>query len=198
MQTIKLFSQYNLDALLIKARKEIHDQIRQWPDQYFDSGQIQSHINTLKASLQLRLPNIDFRNGRQVLVQRVYPLSVFQPGRKNNSKLRVDVLTFHYPAEGQLYLLGCCPPLEVPDPVGDWYVDPLTKQLTIEYVEYEKHPKKTVAAHQLYTAELQLCYESLKNEFAMFDKELDNMIEAAVTERKMEQAEMKRMISFLK
>lgn len=198
MQKIKLFSQYNIDALLIKARKEVYDQLRQWPDHYFDSEEVQSHITTLKSSLQLRLPNIDFRNGHQVLVERVYPVSVFQPGRKNNSKLRVDVLTFHYPADGQLYLLGCCPPAEVPEPVGEWYVDPVTQQLTIEYVEYEKHPKKTVAAHQSYIAELQLCYESLKNEFALFDNELDNMIATAVAERKREHDEMKRMLSFLK
>lgn len=194
MQKIKLFSQYDLDAIFLKTRREIFDQLRQWPERYFDSEQIQSHIEALKKPLQLNLPDIDFKKGNQVLAERIYPASVFQPGNKSNSKFRVTVLIFQYPAEGQLYLLGCCPPLDVPDPIGEWYVDPVHQHITIEYLEYEKHPKKAMAAHQNYTTSLQLCYESLKNELASFNDDLDNMIEAAITERKRENDGMKGML----
>ncbi|MCF0063267.1 hypothetical protein MUK70_10180 [Dyadobacter chenwenxiniae] len=198
MQKIKLFSQYNLDALFLKTQKEIDDQISQWPDHYFYSGQIQLHVETLRTSLRVDLPEIDFKNGRQVMLERILPASVFQPGLRNNANVRVDVLIFEYQAIGHIYLLGCCPPLTVPEPPGDWYADPVHQQIIIEYAEYEKHPRKTLIAHQYYTASLQLCYESLKDEFAVFYKKLNDAIDAAITERKSEIDDMKRMLDFLK
>lgn len=198
MQKIRLFSQYNLEALLLKATKEINDKVAQWADHYFDTEQLPMHIDALKQSQHLDLPPVDFLNGRQVMIDRIYPASVYQPGLKNNSKVRVSVLTFQYPFAGQMYLLGCCPATDVPEAAGEWYFDSLNKQIIVEYVEYEKYPRKTINAHQSYIASVQASYKSLQDEFVMFNNELDRVIESAVKERIRENDEFKRMLSSLK
>ncbi|MCF2488600.1 hypothetical protein [Dyadobacter sp. CY347] len=198
MKNIQLFSQYDLDALFLKKTNEVNDLIEEWPDAYFAAEQIDTHISALKSNQQLVLPELDFLNGRHDLCERIYPVSVYQPGRNNKSKVRVSVLIVHYAFAGQTYLLGCRPPVEVPEPIGEWQADSLSHQISVEYMEYEKYPKKTLAAHQEYAAGLQRCYESLQSEFTTFNNRLDTIIETAISKKRSEMDDMHRLIALLR
>jgi hypothetical protein len=198
MQAIKLFSQYDPEALFLKVRKDVADHVGQWPEEYLSSEQIGFHVGALQERDRLSLPDIDFANGREVLVERIYPLSVYQPGLKPDVKVRVNVLIYKYPFKGRMYLLGCRPPVAVPKPVGQWFADSINQEISIEYPEYEKYPKKTIVAHQRYAVTLQPCYESLKQEIAKFNVALDGMIQDAVNQRQKDVEDLKQMLSRLK
>lgn len=197
MQKIKLFSQYNTGALFLKANKELEDQVSQWPVEYLTSEQIGRHRESLKNRHRISLPDIHFANGRQILMERIFPLSVYQPGMKPNVKVRVNVLYYEYPFNGALYLLGCRPSAVVPEPPGEWFADVENQKISIEYIDYEKNPRKTMVAHQKYAASLQQCYEALQQEMMDFNESLDQMIENAVTQRLIQVNEMKRIMSLL-
>ena len=197
MQKLKLFSQFTVGALFMKASKEIEDQVEQWPKEYLCDDQMGFHCESLRTRLRLDLPELDFANGTESLEERVFPLSVFQPGRKSNVNLRVNVLRYHYPFEGAMYLLGCRPAMLVPEPAGDWFADSARGEIWVEYTEYEKYPKNTIAAHHKYAAGLQQCYEMLKHEIEDFNKSLDGTIEAATGRRLNEISEIRRIVALL-
>ena len=197
MQKLKLFSQFTVGALFMKASKEIEDQVEQWPKEYLCEDQMGFHCESLRTRLRLDLPELDFANGTESLEERVFPLSVFQPGRKSNVNLRVNVLRYHYPFEGAMYLLGCRPAMLVPEPAGDWFADSARGQIWVEYTEYEKYPKNTITAHHKYAAGLQQCYEMLKHEIEDFNKSLDGTIEAATGRRLNEISEIRRIVALL-
>ncbi|KQS30954.1 hypothetical protein [Dyadobacter sp. Leaf189] len=197
MQKIRLFSQYDPDALILKTRKEVQDQVGQWPEEYLSSEKLGEHVDALKQRHEMFLPDIDFANGRAVMIERIYPLSVYQPGSKPDVKVRVNVLIYKYPFKAQTYLLGCRPPVPVPDCEGEWYADQINQEIYLEYPQYDKRPKKTIIAHNNYIAQLQPCYVALQDEARRFNAGLDSMIEEAVLQRRNDIDHMKRLLSML-
>lgn len=198
MKTIHLFDQYDLDSLFLKKTNEVNDLISEWPDAYFAPEQIEMHISGLKNDQELKLPQLDFLNGRQELCERIYPVSVYQPGRNNKAKVKVSVLIIHYAFNGQTYLLGCRPPIDVPAPIGEWQADTVSQHISVEYMDYEKYPKKTLAAHQEYAVGLQRCYESLQTAFAEFNNRLDDIIKTAISQKSGEMDDMHRLLALLR
>ncbi|WP_439555585.1 hypothetical protein [Dyadobacter sp.] len=197
MQKIGLFSQYDPDALILNTRKEVQDQVGQWPEEYLSSEKLGEHVDALKQRHEMFLPDIDFANGRAVMTERIYPLSVYQPGSKPDVKVRVNVLIYKYPFKAQTYLLGCRPRVPVPDCEGEWYADQINQEIYLEYPQYDKRPKKTIIAHHNYIAQLQPCYVALQEEARRFNAELNSMIEEAVQQRRSDIDHRKRLLSML-
>ena len=193
MQKIRLFSQYDAAALFLKTKKELEDQVGQWPEQYFDSMEIGQHISSLKDTFRLDVPDIDFLNGRQVIVDRILPLAEYQPGMRRGVNVRVSVLVYKYPLKGTAYLLGCRPSVPMQEPVGDWYTDPVNHEIYVEYSQYAKHPKKVINAHQACVTSLQQAHRALKYEFQEFNDTLDDMIANLVGKRKEDADHLRQM-----
>ncbi|KAA0992423.1 hypothetical protein [Dyadobacter aurulentus] len=193
MQKIRLFSQYDAAALFLKTKKELEDQVGQWPEEYFRSMEIGQHISSLKDTFRLSVPDIDFLNGRQVIVDRILPLSDYQPGMRRGINVRVSVLMYKYPLTGTTYLLGCRPSVPIQELVGEWYTDPVNQEIYVEYSQYDKHPKKVVNAHQACISSLQQAHRALKDEFQDFNDMLDEMIANLLQKRKEEAEHLRQM-----
>jgi hypothetical protein len=198
MQKIKLFSQYDSETLFGKICRDIRDQIRQWPETNFLAAEIDTHKEAIRNRFGVKLPKVDFANGREIEMEKVFPRSMFQPGAKPDQNVRINVLVYKYTFEGEAYLLGCRPAAEVPEPSGEWLMDPAYRSLTLEYTAYAKSPRKVLTSHREYIPKLISAYQALRLEFEQFENELNNVIDAAMQERQEEIEAFNKILSLFK
>lgn len=198
MQRIKLFAKYDSEALFSKISREIHDHIRQWPAAYFSSDQAEQHRAEVKNRFRPRRPEISLTSGTEMMMEKIYPRSQFQPGAKPDRHVRINVLVYKFDFKGEVYLLGCRPAVQVPEPPGEWFVDQANKIITLEYIGYEKSPRKTLALHREYLPKLMSSYETLLSEFDQFDQELDSIINRAMDDRKKDIETMNKLLSTMR
>ncbi|MCE7063327.1 hypothetical protein [Dyadobacter sp. CY343] len=193
MQKIQLFSQYDAAALFLKTTNELEDQVSVWPEDFLRDEELEQHISSLKETIRLQLPEIDFSSGRQIVVDRILPLSEFQPGMRRGVNVRVSVLVYKYLLRESGYLLGCRPPISIPEPVGQWYTDQSNQELYVEYEQYARQPKKAITMHQQYVPFLQQAHQALKGEFEEFNNSLESIIRGIVGKRKVDADQIRRM-----
>ena len=198
MQKLKLFSKYDSETLFDKIRREITDHIRQWPETNFRADQLATHQEAVSKQFQLQLPQIDFANGREMEVEKIYPRSLVQPGAKPDQQVRLNVLVYQYSYEGDTYLLGCKPATFVPETSGEWFVDPTFRSLTLEYTGYAKNPRKILTSHREYIPALINCYQVLRTEFENFKNELNGIISQAMKERQSELEAFNKILSMMR
>ncbi|CAG5067821.1 hypothetical protein DYBT9623_00548 [Dyadobacter sp. CECT 9623] len=193
MQKIHLFSQYDAAALFLKTTNELEDQVGLWPEEFLEDGELEKHISSLKESFTLRLPEIDFNSGRQLIIDRILPLSEFQPGMRKGVNVRVSVLMYKYALKESGYLFGCRPSIPLPEPAGEWFTNQINQELCVEYEQYARQPKKAIAAHQQNVPFLQQAHQALKGEFEQFNDSLEGIIRGIVGKRKEDADHIRRI-----
>lgn len=198
MQQLKLFSKYDSETLFNKIRRDIIDHIRQWPETHFRADQLTTHEDAVSKQFHLQLPQIDFGNGREMEVEKIYPRSLVQPGAKPDQQVRLNVLVYQYSYEGDTYLLGCKPAVAVPEPAGEWFVDPTYRSLTLEYTGYAKSPRKILTSHREYIPGLINCYQALRAEFENFKSELSGIVSQAMKERQNELEAFNKILTMMR
>lgn len=196
MQTINLFSEYDSATLFDKIRREAAREINQWPEAYFAADQADRHLKAVRDRLRPRLPEIDLRNGRELMKEKVYALSALRPGAKPGVQVRVNVLVYEYPFKGELYLLGCHPPQLQPELAGGaCFADRANQVVVIEYTGFDKSPRQIITLHREYLAAVIACYEALKSEFEAFEQTFPAFLLTAAEKRRNEIDAVSRLLS---
>lgn len=197
MKKIDLFTQYEPETLFLKAKKDICVRVEQWPQSYLDVSQIDSHILALKKDVLLTVPDVDFLDGQEIVTEKIFSLSEIQPGAKPDAKVRLNVLLFKYKVKGQMFLLGCRPAVNIPEPVGEWIADSINNDLYIQYKWYERSPKRVINAHRNYIAKLLPCYENLKIAFEKLAFDIDKFVDESVIAKKGKADHRSQLLSLL-
>ncbi|MCE6989728.1 hypothetical protein [Dyadobacter sp. CY323] len=195
MQKISLLSGYDSATLFDKIRRKSAGEINQWPEAYFAADQISGRLNDIFDHHRPRLPEIDWDGGKESINEKICLLSSFQPGAKPGANVRVNVLTYEYPFQGEIYLLGCHPAQLVPESPGECFVDPVRQVIAIEYTGFNKSPRQVLTMHRSYLSTLIASYLELKNEFDAFNSELPGFLHKIVEKRKQSIEDMSRILS---
>lgn len=184
MKKINLFNQFNVETLFTKAKKQIQDQVAQWPVSYFEPSEMERNKQALKNAVFVDLPEIDFAKGEEVITEKIYPLAEMQPGIKTESKVKVQVLQFKFSVDGHLLLLGCQPAGHTAEPPGEWYADTENGEICLEYKWYSRSPRKTFTAHKQYIEDVIRSYDELKSEFGKLGNDIEAYIHDIAAKRK--------------
>jgi hypothetical protein len=194
MRKVKLFSLYDTNSLFYKIGMEIKEEISKWPHAHFADDQIESHIQLLKTSKELRTPEILFNKSESKTSSKIFPNSVLRPGSSSDMKIKVNVIEYHIPFEGDINLLACKVSSGKSIKSQEWTADPKTGKLIIEYAVYGKTSKTIVNEHNSYITDLMQHQNELKSEFSEFNSGLENRIRQVAEKRK---TEIKDQISLL-
>jgi hypothetical protein len=194
MRKVKLFSLYDTNSLFYKIGMEIKEEISKWPHAHFADDQIESHIQLLKTSKELRTPEILFNKSESKTSSKIFPNSVLRPGSSSDMKIKVNVIEYHIPFEGDINLLACKVSSGKSIKSQEWTVDQKTGKLIIEYAVYGKTSKTIINEHNSYITDLMQHQNELKSEFSEFNSGLENRIREVAEKRK---AEIKDQISLL-
>ncbi|KAA6436842.1 hypothetical protein FEM33_19140 [Dyadobacter flavalbus] len=197
MRKVKLFSLYDTNSLFYKIGMEINQEINKWPQEYFADDQIEGHVKNLKTGKELSIPEIHFARSESRTSSKIFPNSVLRPGSGSEMKIKVNVIEYRIPFEGDVNLLACRVSSNNSIKSEEWTVDPKIGELTIEYPVYGKTSKVLIHEHKNYVTDLMQQQSDLKAELLEFNSGLENMIRQVVEKRKNEIRSQNSLLSSL-
>lgn len=197
MRKVKLFSLYDTNALFYKIGIEIQEEISKWPHSYFAGDQLNDHMEKLKMAKELKWPEIHFARSKSTTSSRIFPVSVLRPGSGSDMKIKVNVIEYRIPFDGDINLLACKSSSNKSIKSEEWIVDPKANELLIEYAIYGKTSKNIIQEHNSYITELAAHQDELRSEFLEFNQRMENIIRPIVEKRKSEIEHQASLLSSL-
>ncbi|GGB85264.1 hypothetical protein [Dyadobacter sediminis] len=197
MRKVKLFSLYDTNSLFYKIGMEINQEINKWPQEYFAEDQIEGCVKNLRTEKALSIPEIHFEKSESKTSSKIFSNAVLRPGSASDMKIKVNVIEYRIPFEGDANLLACTVSSNQGFKSEEWTVDTKTGELAIEYAVYGKTSKTIIHEHKNYVTDLMQQQNDLKAELLKFNAGLENMIRQVVEKRKAEIKSQNSLLSSL-
>jgi hypothetical protein len=112
--------------------------------------------------------------------------------------VRLNVLVYEYPFDGEIYLLGCFPrhsPLACP---GVPFIDQGRQVVGVEYTGYDKSARKVLHDHKAYRSVLMDCYAMMIQEVEDFCLRLPDYLREISESRKTAFEETRALLSAIR